>query len=963
LADTQAPQFLKSDGSRTLTGNLPVAGGVTIDGVDISAHAENPSAHHAPVTQGDGILVTGQLVAARLATDPGLEFSSGQLRAKVHGAVTRTASGIGVAGGDGIVITSAVHVDLADTPGLEFNAAKLRVRTGDGLDRHSTGVRVVLATNPGLEFDTGLLRVRAGAGIERTADGTAVRLATNSGLTLGSSVLALGTPSEIAWNSAAGVSASNHVHSIATSNNPGANAIILRSTGAGGLTLESIDITGAATVGQSLFSGNNTLRAIYHTHDYPHTHLVINPGPLWNLDEQFGVDIDDNLLVRGWIVGKHAIQLEGATLLAHFDGPQPYETNFVGTLMGHMGQVGTPNSDAVIFRPGKFGKAVQCARAATNHIRNPRFQNNVTTAWGIGSSDSSATRTRDPATSVVGQYSCRLNKNTADWAFFRSNGGGTTITLSESSATASLWVRASGGTVTIDIRNSGSGDIVASATVGPDDANKWVYRKITWENPTAAVLNYHMRIEFGSATGPVWIDAVQMEETPYATPYLDGDLPGHSWTGTAHNSTSTRPAAFVTYGEHTQFMNPREGTIMFWYHVRDAVWLDVSENRNLIGVGAFDTANTIRFIKRFNQRIRFYIRGPSGSAVELSTVNTQNQEGWYFVTATWSLSKNETTLRIYNPNGTMQEASGAYTASVPDLTAHANFGIASMMNGLVDDLTIAGRALDADEIRAIYESNAPVFAETSTWHWRAGRNRVWADSEGLWAVGANSGAILGLYAGDDENPAATKSWGGLSLSEGDFLLGNTSNSYLFLDRDNETIELSLSDGTTELFSASDAGVQIHVGTSLGNVRGYTFTRTGDKFGGIFGMRGASSQGIDVAAGKVLGLNKGDVNTLVSLGAYTDATRDSRAELYAVRDDTIAGRITIVNTPSDLYIDMVGALRLQSQATPAVPSISNMRMYFNAPNLIIQYRDGSTTRYKYLNLSGTGTTWTHSTTAP
>jgi len=50
LADAQATQFLKTDGSRELLGNQAVADGITIDGVDISAHAANISAHHEPVT-------------------------------------------------------------------------------------------------------------------------------------------------------------------------------------------------------------------------------------------------------------------------------------------------------------------------------------------------------------------------------------------------------------------------------------------------------------------------------------------------------------------------------------------------------------------------------------------------------------------------------------------------------------------------------------------------------------------------------------------------------------------------------------------------------------------------------------------------------------------------------------------------------------------------------------------------
>jgi hypothetical protein len=44
--------YLKADGSVDLTGNLDVDAGITIDGVDISAHAANTNAHHPAVTPG-----------------------------------------------------------------------------------------------------------------------------------------------------------------------------------------------------------------------------------------------------------------------------------------------------------------------------------------------------------------------------------------------------------------------------------------------------------------------------------------------------------------------------------------------------------------------------------------------------------------------------------------------------------------------------------------------------------------------------------------------------------------------------------------------------------------------------------------------------------------------------------------------------------------------------------------------
>lgn len=50
LEDDDHAQYLLANGTRQLGGNLAVATDVTIDGVDISAHAANPAAHHPVVT-------------------------------------------------------------------------------------------------------------------------------------------------------------------------------------------------------------------------------------------------------------------------------------------------------------------------------------------------------------------------------------------------------------------------------------------------------------------------------------------------------------------------------------------------------------------------------------------------------------------------------------------------------------------------------------------------------------------------------------------------------------------------------------------------------------------------------------------------------------------------------------------------------------------------------------------------
>lgn len=55
---------------------------------------------------------------------------------------------------------------------------------------------------------------------------------------------------------------------------------------------------------------------------------------------------------------------------------------------------------------------------------------------------------------------------------------------------------------------------------------------------------------------------------------------------------------------------------------------------------------------------------------------------------------------------------------------------------------------------------------------------------------------------------------------------------------------------------------------------------------------------------------------------------------------------------------------EQTSTPASPfSGKETRMYMKDDKFIIQYNDGGTVRYKYLDLTGTGVTWTHTTSAP
>lgn len=91
--------------------------------------------------------------------------------------------------------------------------------------------------------------------------------------------------------------------------------------------------------------------------------------------------------------------------------------------------------------------------------------------------------------------------------------------------------------------------VASTFVTGPLAADGW-YR-ITLTAVLTATLG-NIQIQFWTddshADGQVvaYIDAVQAEVRSSASPYCDGDQPGCTWSGTAHNSNSSRPAS-VTF--------------------------------------------------------------------------------------------------------------------------------------------------------------------------------------------------------------------------------------------------------------------------------------------------------------------------------------------------------------------------------------------------------------------------------
>ena len=166
LRNDQGPQFALVDGSRPFTGNLTFTGSQTVDGVDLSAHAANASAHHAPVTAGALIGLSGQQVS--------LANGSAQYQVPVTGASPFTPAFTALSGmaGDGLTFGSgAFAVGVANTGAtgltVEANAVRLTSSSNTGaaaaiLATDATGAVTVPHVIGGTDVTTPLLKTASG---------------------------------------------------------------------------------------------------------------------------------------------------------------------------------------------------------------------------------------------------------------------------------------------------------------------------------------------------------------------------------------------------------------------------------------------------------------------------------------------------------------------------------------------------------------------------------------------------------------------------------------------------------------------------------------------------------------------------------------------------------------------------------------------------------------------------------
>lgn len=530
--------------------------------------------------------------------------------------------------------------------------------------------------------------------------------------------------------------------------------------------------------------------------DESQANVGINMAP----DAQFALDITGNLRASGYIVGSHAIQIEDAMHIFHFDGPGDYRTDDSGSYLSHMGKDvdtlgGTPS-----FLKGKFNKGIQLHGGGYyTQVYDGRVNSLSTCLESSGGLTVTASTEVDP---VMGTQVLKGVVSVSTGFLYPKN---TNLTMAVSDTVyVSAWVWIDDATtVTLEWNYNGSQNTIASTTT----TGQWVHLDGVYTAAAAASDGY-LRVKIdGSASSVAYVDAMMaVPGIGYAIDYFDGGMTGANWSGTAWAARSYVANHYAWY----DIDQPRKFTIMYW--------VKYSHDNNAVGHSAVRwrhaASGTYQCIPGYynpsETSWRFYVNtSRATSSVYVSDTEYNDGEFNHFaMTVDFDANGGDGSSWGYL-NGVQSSAEGT-NFSIPGLGTYpwdtVILDVGGNLSVIIDDLVIVEDVLSADEILAIYESNAPVFAESSTWSFQDPTHTIWVSDEGLYALDTNGTQILALSTVDG------KSWGGYTLDAGDFLLGNSTD---------DSIRWDISAGTIT-FAGDGAGV---TNINGGNIQTNTVTAT------------------------------------------------------------------------------------------------------------------------------------------
>jgi hypothetical protein len=334
--------------------------------------------------------------------------------------------------------------------------------------------------------------------------------------------------------------------------------------------------------------------------------------------------------------------------------------------------------------------AVQLAEATTNLITNPSFETN-TTGWAASGSNTIAQSTEQEK---VGSNSLKCTyQDNAQLAAYA-------ITLTAAAHVFGIWIyipaNYDGTDLKVDFLNFAG---MTGETEGDVDMTKTaVWQFVVAEGtPVGGDLAGDLRVYENGSTPTagrfVYIDAAQCEAKAYATPYCDGSLgTGHTWSGTAHASTSSRTDVTLNYDTGDAGISETEGTFAAW-----VMFCEVANGENQRIFGWWDAWNTesIYFDITGTGYANFVIYDGSSQQIAIQHLVTDwSAYEWHHVAVVWKVND----CRLYIDG--VQEGEDT-VCTMPSITSE-NFRFGDGLAYFMDDAVVLDYALTDNEVENLY---------------------------------------------------------------------------------------------------------------------------------------------------------------------------------------------------------------------------------------------------------------------
>jgi len=395
-----------------------------------------------------------------------------------------------------------------------------------------------------------------------------------------------------------------------------------------------------------------------------------------------------------------ASALEPALLLPFDENTSDYSSD------GHSPSTAT---GGIIFpahiTPQVGGGCVQLAEATTNLIVNPSIEVD-TTGWTLNQGGTGGAITRDTSKSFVGSASLRIDLGTA-WTEAYS----ATISLADGESLtiqARVYADSTSG-VNIQIRDTTNG--VTRVTDYLSQTGAWEFLTCTWTNDTGSAADVRVQLHISTdGASQAWFDAIQAEKKSYPTPYCDGSLgDGHSWSGTAHNSTSSRTRTTLEFDADAADIQESEGTFATWIMLP---YTPGDQSGTIDLFGWWDTANSEALRLSINSNGKIFAHVYSGGVLYVAFVHDVTDWGpyeWHHAVFVWK----QDDCRLYVDGALEASDTSASMANI----ASAVFAIGGQpgtiynrINGWLDDTVVLDRTLTDAEAAALYAAGNDGFA-------------------------------------------------------------------------------------------------------------------------------------------------------------------------------------------------------------------------------------------------------------